>query len=131
MTDSKSVTQLFQNKLIPPPLPKACDFVVQLIFTIAHNPGKMNTAADFLSRLDIDPNQKLIVKIRGVMPTLPIEVNIQSTGKTQEDRVFFLIEDANLPSEQQQWQRKQEKRNAVHTEPHVKTATQMKTARTH
>ena len=47
-TDSKSVTKFVQTKMIPPPLWNACDFVLQLNFFIAHIPGKMNTAADFL-----------------------------------------------------------------------------------
>ena len=47
LTDSKSVTRFFQTKMIPPPLWNACDFVQQFNFTIAHIPGKMNTAADF------------------------------------------------------------------------------------
>ena len=51
MIDSKSVTRFFQTKMIPPPLWNACDFVLQFNFTIAHIPGKMNTAADFISRL--------------------------------------------------------------------------------
>ena len=59
MTDSKSVTRFFQTKMIPPPLWNACDFVLQFNFTIAHIPGKMNTAADFLSRLEMDPNEKI------------------------------------------------------------------------
>ena len=58
MTDSKSVTRFFQTKMIPPPLRKPCDFALQFNFTIAHNPGKMNTAADFLSRLEMDPYEK-------------------------------------------------------------------------
>ena len=58
MTDSKSVTGFFQTKKIPPPLGNACDFVLQFNFTIAHIPGKMNTAADFLSRLEMDPSEK-------------------------------------------------------------------------
>ena len=49
MTDNKSVTRFFQTKRIPPTFWKACDFVLQFNFTIAHIPGKMNTAADFLS----------------------------------------------------------------------------------
>ena len=44
--------------MIPPPLWNACDFVLQFNFSIVHTPGKMNTAADFLSRLKMDPNQK-------------------------------------------------------------------------
>ena len=55
------------------------------------------------------------------MPTQPIEVNIQSTGITQEDPVLFPTEDAELPSGEQLWQPEQEKRNAVHTEPPVKS----------
>ena len=47
MTDSKSFTRFFQTKMIPPPLCKACDFVMQIDFTVAPIPGKMNTAADF------------------------------------------------------------------------------------
>ena len=42
--------------MIPPPLWNACDFVLQFNFTIEHIPGKMNTAADFLPRLEMDPN---------------------------------------------------------------------------
>ena len=89
MIDSKLVTRFFQTKMIPPPLWNACDFVLQFNFTIAHTPGKMNTAADFLSRLDMDPNEKIILKIREDFPTKPIEVNIESTGIAQEETVFF------------------------------------------
>ena len=73
MTDSKSVTRFFQTKMIPPPLWNACDFVLQFIFTIAHIPGKMKTAADFLSRLEMDPNENIIIKIREDIPTKPID----------------------------------------------------------
>ena len=57
-TDSKSVAAFFQTKLIPPPLWNACDFVLHNNLTIAHIPGKMNTAADFLSCLELDSNEK-------------------------------------------------------------------------
>ena len=76
MTDRKSVTRFFQTKMIPPPLWNVCDFVLQFNFFIAHIPGKLNTAADFLSRLEMDPNEKNISKIREDIPTKPIEVNI-------------------------------------------------------
>ena len=62
MTDSKSVTRFLQTKVIPPHLWNACDFVPQFKFTFAHIPGKMNTAAAFLSRLERDPNDKNIFK---------------------------------------------------------------------
>ena len=89
MTDSKSVTRFFQRKMTPPPLWNACDFVLQFNFTIAHIPGRINTAADFLSRLEMDPNEKIILKIREDIPTKPIEVKIESKGIAQEETVFF------------------------------------------
>ena len=88
-TDSKSVTRFFETKIIPPPLWSVCDFVLQVNFTIAHIPGKMNTAAEFLSRLEMDPSDKLILKIREDIPTKPIEVNIEFTGIAQEEPVIF------------------------------------------
>ena len=97
MTDSKSVTRFFQTKTIPPPLWNACDFVLQFNFTIAHFPGKKNTAADFLSRLEMDPNEKIILKIREDIPIKPIEVNFESTGIAQEEEVFLTLQTNKRP----------------------------------
>ena len=121
MTDSKSVTRFFQTKMIPPPLWNACDFVLQFNFTIAHIPGKMNTAADFLSRLEMDPNEKVILKIREDIPTKPIEVNIESTGIAQEEPVFFDHTDQQETTEKELSKRKDEVRNAITKEPPVIT----------
>ena len=49
--------------MIPPSLWNACDFVLQFHFKIAPGSG-MNTAADFLSRLDISPKEKVRLQIR-------------------------------------------------------------------
>ena len=121
MTDSKSVTRFFQTKTIPPPLWNACDFVLQFNFTIAHIPGKMNTAADFLSRLDMDPNEKVILEIREDIPTKPIEVNIEYTGIAQEEPVFSDPTDHRETTERELWKRKEEARNAIPNEPPVIT----------
>ena len=121
MKDSKSVTRFFQTKMIPPPLWNACDFVLQFNFTIAHIPGKMNTAADFLYRLQMDPNEKVILKIREDIPTKPIEVNIESTGIAQEKPVFFDTTDQQENTEKELWQRKEEARNVIPTDPPVIT----------
>ena len=40
----------------------------------------MNTAADFLSRLESKPHGEIVVKNREDVPSQPIEVNIESTG---------------------------------------------------
>ena len=121
MTDSKSVTRFFQTNMIPPPLWNACDFVLQFIFTIAHILGKMNTAADFLSRLEMDPNEKIILKIREDIPTKPIEVNIESTGIAQEETVYLDPTDQQETTEKELWKRKEEVGNAIPNDPSVIT----------
>ena len=113
MTDSKSVARFFQMKMIPPPLWNACDFVLPFSFTIAHIPGKMNTAACFLSRLELDPNEKTILKIKEDIPTKPIEMNIESTGISQEETVFFDPTNQQETTEEELWKRKEEARNAI------------------
>ena len=117
MTDSKSVSRFFQTKMIPPPLCNACDFVLQFKFTIAHIPGKMNTGADFLSRLEMDPNEKILLKIREDIATKPMEVNIESTGIAQEETVFFDPTNQQETTEKELWKRKEEARNAIPTDP--------------
>ena len=77
----------------------------------------MNTAADFLSRLETDPNEKIILKIREDIPTKPIEVSIESAGIAQEELVFFDPTDHQKTTEKELWQRKKEARNAIPTEP--------------
>ena len=83
--------------MIVPPLWNACHFVLQFNFTIAHIPGKMNTAVDFLSRLEMVPNEKIILKISEDIPIKPIEVNIESTGIAQEKQVFLTIQTNKRP----------------------------------
>ena len=119
MTDSKSVTRFFRTKMVPPPLWNACDFVRQFNFTFAHIPGKKNTAADFLSRLEVDPNEKIILKIRKDIPAKPIEVNIESTGIAQEEQVFFDNADQQETTENEYWKREVEARNAIPNDPPV------------
>ena len=109
LTDNKSVTRFFQTKIIPPTLWNACDYVIPFNFTIAHIPGKNNTAADYLSRLEICPNEKLILRIREDISTTPIELNIQSAGVIEEDQIFFTDEDEE--TEEQIWQRKKDARS--------------------
>ena len=121
MTDSESVPVFFQTKMIPPPLWKACDFALQFDFTNVHIPGKLNTAADFLSRLEVDPNEKIILKIREDIPTKPIEVNIESIGIAQEEPVFFDTTDQQEATEKEIWQPKEEVRNAISNDPPVIT----------
>ena len=60
LTDNKAVTRFFQTKIVPPALWIACDY---------------NTTADYLSRLEADPKDKFVMKIREDVRILPIEIN--------------------------------------------------------
>ena len=60
---------------------------------MAHIPGAQNTAADYSSRLETDAKDKLFVKIREDVQTLPIEINVQSAGVSQEEQTFYTNDD--------------------------------------
>ena len=79
----------------------------------------MNTATDHLSRLEMNPNEKAILKTREDTPTKPIEVNIESTGIAQEEPVFLNTTDQPKTTEEELWSRKEEVRNAIPNDPPV------------
>ena len=62
LTDNKSVTRFFQATAIPPAQQNPCEYVLQIIFKIAHIAGSVNTAADFLFRLLLRVMEKLCLK---------------------------------------------------------------------
>ena len=89
MTDNKSVTRFFQTKAIPPALWNACDYVLHFNFRIAHIARSVNTAADFLSRLEPKVTEKIRLKIREDIQTTPIEVTTSSSDVADEEQFFF------------------------------------------
>ena len=110
LTDKKSVTRFFQTKAIPPALWNACDYVLQFNFTIAHIAGSVNTAADFLSRLQLKVAEKIRLKIREDIPITPIEVTTSSSDAADEEETFFRHADDAKESEQQTLERKEQSR---------------------
>ena len=114
-TDNRSVTQFFRANLIPPALWNACDYVLQYNFVIAHVAGSINTAADFLSRTEVNPIEKLEMSIRNDIQTKAIEVNIQSSGIVEE-QISILLDDES--DENKLWEEKQNVRNQAQNETH-------------
>ena len=110
LTDNKSGTRFFQTKIIPPTLWTACDYEIHYNFAIANIPGKNNTAADYLSRLEVSPKEKLILRIREDIQTKPIEHKAQSTGVSEEEQIFYTEDDDE--TEERLWQREKESRNS-------------------
>ena len=113
LTDNKSVTRFFQTKAIPPALWNACDYVLQFNFKIAHIARSVNTAADFLSRLELKVAEKIRLKIREDIQTTPIEVTTSSSDVADDEQVIFTQTDNDSESEEQTLDRKeQSKQNA-------------------
>ena len=108
LTDNKSVTRFFQTKNIPPSLWNACEYVLQFNFKIAHIAGSVNTAADFLSRLELKVTEKIHLKIQEDVQTTPIEVSISSSDVIDEEQLFFTQPDSQNETEDQILQRKQQ-----------------------
>ena len=69
----------------------------------------------------MDPNEKIILKIREDIPTKPIKVNIEPTGIAQEEPVFFDLTDKKETTEDELWKRKKEVQNAIPNDPPVIT----------
>ena len=110
LTDNKSVTRFFQTKAIPPALWNACDYVLQFNFKIAHIAGSVNTAADFLSRLELKITEKIRLKIREDIHTTPIEVTTSSSDVADEEQIFFTHVNDDKESEEQTLERKEQSR---------------------
>ena len=69
----------------------------------------------------MDPNEKIVLKIREDIPTKAIEVNIESTCIAQEEQVFFNPADPQETTEKELWKRKEGVRNAITNDPPVIT----------
>ena len=108
LTHNKSVTRFFQTKAIPPHLWNACDYVLQFNFKIAQIAGLVNTAADFLSRLELKVTEKIHLKIREDVQTTPIEVSTSSSDVADEEQFFFTQPDSQVEAEEQILQRKEQ-----------------------
>ena len=100
LTDNKSVTRFFRTKAIPPALWNACDYELHFNFKVAHFPGSVNTAAEFLSRLELKVTEKIRLKIREDIQTTPIEVTTSSSDVADEEHFFFTHADDSNESEE-------------------------------
>ena len=88
---------------------------LQIDFTIAHTQGKMNTATDFSTSLEMDPKEKIFLKIREDIPTSSTEVNIESTSISQEEPALFDTTEIDF------WKLKEEARHAIPNDPRAIT----------
>ena len=110
LTDDKSVTRFSQTKAIPPALWNACNYVLQFNFKIAHIAESVNTAADFLSRLQLKVREMIRLKVREDNQTTPLEVTTSSPNVADEEQFFFTQVNNIDESEEQTLERKKQSR---------------------
>ena len=110
LTDKKTLTRFFQTKAIPPALRNACDYVFQSNFKTEHIADSVNTAAEFLFRLELKVTEEIRLKIRELIQATTIEVTTSSSDVADEEHFFFTQADNNDESEQQTLERKKQSR---------------------
>ena len=81
----------------------------------------MSIAADFLSRLEADGIEKIVLSIREDITVRTFEVNIESKGIAPEQPVFNTDDDLTEIPEQGFWERKADVRNTISSQPMVIT----------
>ena len=119
LTDNKTVTRFVQTKIVLPALWNACDNVIQFNFVIAHIPAVQNTASDSLSCLEADTKNKLVMKNREDVQTLPIEINVKAARLFQEEQIFYTTDEDE--TEEQYWAWKEAIRRSPATTESAKT----------
>ena len=82
--------------------------MLQFNFKIAQIAGSVNTAADFLSRLELKVTEKIHLKIREDVQTTPIEVSTSSSDVADKKQFFFTQPDSQAETEKQILQRKEQ-----------------------
>ena len=97
MTDNKALTRFFQSKRIRPKLWNHCDQALQFDFALAHVPNVENPAADYLSRLDINSEDRIHLKLNDQTPVHYIEIDLTAKTPKQDDD-----EEDSDPEQQQQ-----------------------------
>ena len=82
-----------------------------------HVAGTQNTAADFLSRIDLNPKERIELKLRNDITIRLIQINLQSTDVADEEQLFFLPEKTIQTEEEILLQKEQARQNARDAEP--------------
>ena len=81
-----------------------------------HVTGTQNTATDFLSRIDLNPKERIELKLRDDITIRPIQINLQSTDVADEEQLFFLPDETIQTEEEILLQKEQARQNASETE---------------
>ena len=87
LTDNKSLARFFHSKMIPAPLWNFLDRLMSHRFVLGHIPGRANAAADYLSRMQLDPGMKIKLRMSESIPLHKITMDIYSQTPSQLNAV--------------------------------------------
>ena len=73
----------------------AVDYVLSFNFVLGHISGKANAAADYLSRIHVNPSTKLKLKLSDRIPVKDIEIEV--LAQTPDNSLTALITAVNVP----------------------------------
>ena len=99
LTDNKNLTSFFQSKSLHPALWNFMDRVTAYNIVLAHIPGRAKAAADFLSRMQIDPTQSLELQLHESIPWKDSETDMKA--KTPDASMLAIELDQPKPEEPQ------------------------------
>ena len=101
MTDNKALTRFSQSKTVPPKQWNYCYQALQYDFVLAHVPCTENPAAEYLSPLDIRPEERIHFMPNDEFPVYHVEIDLSSeTPKQDEDEEDLIPDDDTAPSKQ-------------------------------
>ena len=110
--NNKSLTRFFQTKTIPSSFWICVDHVLNFNFVQGHIPGKANAAADYLSRIYIQPHTKLGLKFNSKIPVADVQLNMGM--QTPDNSVNLLRYDYEFSSLSKNLRKSYPEINALH-----------------
>ena len=83
LTDNSAITCFFQSKGTPRPLWNAVDHILNFRFILGHIPGKANAAADYISRLELNPGEHINLQLSDEIEVRKIKVDMSMLIRDQ------------------------------------------------
>ena len=93
-SDNKSLTQFFKARTLHPSFWGYLDRVLAYNIALAHIPGKANVAADYISRIQTDPDNAIELAMSDSIPVR--EVKISLSAKTPDVALSAITEFENM-----------------------------------
>ena len=82
-TDNKALSAFLQSRTIPASLCKYVDRLLQFRFVLAHVAGENNPAANYLSRMYLNPHLTMELEIGATIPVHQVEVRLEPQIQTE------------------------------------------------